>query len=457
MQVHYLYGLLGCLLTIGRCMAVEAQNAPPSISNLRVRLEASTQQLEITYDLADAEEKAIEVSLKISDDGGATYLVDASKATGDVGFPVTTGKAKKISWPYGSFKPGKGKVRLIANDRVTVNIQELVDQVDSVKLKENLTRLYGPRDHSPKALPHLNEVRNSIERHFQGSGLRAYRQDTSIAKAELLKNIFKALGGKGGKPPKQNPTYHIQNIIGALPGEYDSTTYLLTAHYDSAPGSPGADDNASGVAGIMEAARILSKYNFKHSIKFIGFDLEEEGFYGSFFYLLNGVRKYEKIKGCINFDMISYYSEAPNSQIIPDGFEIIFPEVSQRVIDDGKRGNFVVNTANTHSTGLGEHFTRTAGSYVPSLKVMPLVAHGNGEMSESLALSDHAPFWMMGVPALHIGDGGETRNLNLNTPKDVVDGNISYTFMSNIVKATLATLVSLAEIQHSTSATCDLN
>jgi hypothetical protein len=165
-------------------------------------------------------------------------------------------------------------------------------------------------------------------------------------------------------------------------------------------------------------------------------------------YLLDGIKPHETITGVINYDMISYYSEAPGSQLIPEGFDIIFPEVSQSVIIDGKRGNFVVNTANRESEALSKQFTATAAAYVPALKVMPLVAHGRGELTPNLASSDHAPFWYRKYPAIHLGDGGETRNVNLNSRKDKINANLNYTFMSNIVKATVATLAQMAEIQH---------
>lgn len=449
---NYLSAAAVLLANLCLCTTAAAQNEPPALENVSVRVDKANHKILVSYDLADREEDELEVTLKVSGDNGRTYLPDAGQASGDVGYPVKTGKAKTISWTYAGAEPPPGcRIKLIADDRYKISIADLIREVDSTNLRANLVFMTGVRNHQKEGLRHLNVVRDTIENAFRAHGLLAYRQDTVIGENQLKEAVGKMFKITVS-PSKKDNVFSMQNIIGELPGQHDANTYLLTAHYDAAENSPGADDNASGVAGMMEAARVLSKYHFRHAIKFIGFDLEEKGFYGSWLYLLDGIKPHETIAGVINYDMISYYSEAPDSQIIPEGFEIIFPEVCKSVIRDGKRGNFVVNTSNRASEGLGKHFTGSASAYVPALKVMPLVAHDNGGFTPALANSDHAPFWYRKYPAIHIGDGGETRNVNLNTRKDKLSGNFNYTFMSNIVKATVATLAELAQIQHCTVA-----
>lgn len=88
-----------------------------------------------------------------------------------------------------------------------------------------------------------------------------------------------------------------QNILGRKAGlKEENTTYLIDAHYDGVATAPAADDNGSGVAGILEAVRILSKYNFEHSLRFIGFDFEELGLVGSQRYVQNGIKPYDSIR-----------------------------------------------------------------------------------------------------------------------------------------------------------------
>jgi autotransporter-associated beta strand protein len=97
-------------------------------------------------------------------------------------------------------------------------------------------------------------------------------------------------------------TYY--NVVGVHLGSVrPNDVYMLGAHYDSV-GNPGADDNASGVAGVLEAARVLSQFNFEATVVFIAFDLEEHGLIGSTAYA--DVHKNDAIRGMVSLDMIAY-------------------------------------------------------------------------------------------------------------------------------------------------------
>jgi acetylornithine deacetylase/succinyl-diaminopimelate desuccinylase-like protein len=103
-----------------------------------------------------------------------------------------------------------------------------------------------------------------------------------------------------------------KNVIGTIPGKiYPREYVIVSAHLDTKSEkrlvyAPGADDNASGCAAVMELARILSKYSFEKSIKFIFFSREETGWEGSAAYLKSVDRNKEKIIAAINLDMIAY-------------------------------------------------------------------------------------------------------------------------------------------------------
>ncbi|MBD0256302.1 MAG: M28 family peptidase [Cytophagales bacterium] len=419
--------LLGVLLTLLSTPGT-AQNRPPAIENLSCQLVPASGKVVIRYDLADKEEKKAKITLKISDDAGKTFLVNTEAAAGDLGFPVAAGRSKKIVWPY----PGKRDslrnyvVKLVADDLQPVNIQSLVDQVDSTRLKKQLMAVYGNRNHKNQpGLAHLDAVKQEIRNRFGQSGLTVKRQQF------------------------YHREYQAENIIGRKAGHDDEQkTYILCAHYDTQRESPGADDNASGVAGMLEAMRILSRYNFKHSLVFIGMDLEEAGLVGSKYYLFNGgVAPHEDIEGVVNFDMIGYASNAVNSQIIPDGFEQIFPEACKFVADDGYRGNFVINAADRYSSPLSRAFNESIRKYRIGLRQITLTADATGEIIPNLANSDHASFWEVGYKAMHVGDGGETRNVHLDTKNDT-SRLINYAFMRKVTQATVGELAELAGIQH---------
>jgi hypothetical protein len=209
------------------------------------------------------------------------------------------------------------------------------------------------------------------------------------------------------------------------------------------PGSPGADDNASAVAGVLECARILSQYEFEHSLRFIGFDTEEYGLIGSNRYNLNGIKAYEEIEGVLNFEMIGYYSDSPNSQSLPFGFDMLFPQAAQEVADDDFRGNFITVVGNVASNPLIDAFESAAETYVPDLRVISVAVPGTGMIAPDLRRSDHASFWDNGIQALMLTDGADFRNQNYHTPNDVID-TLDLDFMTQVVQATLATAAELA-------------
>ena len=226
--------------------------------------------------------------------------------------------------------------------------------------------------------------------------------------------------------------------------------------YDTVDDSPGADDNATGIAGMLEAARVLSNYNFDHTIKFIGFDLEEEGFGGSAPYVSNSILTGENLKGVINLEMIGYYDDAPNSQIFPTLFQNAFPNAATILEADSFRGNFIINAGFTGLTALQDSFSNAAATYVPELKVVDLIATNFSDIpNQALIRSDHAPFWFSNRPAIMLTDGAEFRNPYYHTSNDVI-GNLNKEFMTNVVKASVATLATLAGVRNCSVAETDI-
>lgn len=219
---------------------------------------------------------------------------------------------------------------------------------------------------------------------------------------------------------------------------------MIDGHYDTVEDSPGADDNGSAIVGLLECLEILQDVQFKESINFIAFDFEELGLVGSKGYVNSGIRDYEEIDGVFNFEMIGYYSDEPNSQMLPFGFEILFPEVAQEVENEEFRGNFLTNVGNEASADLIERLEIAAENYVPNLRVLSLAVPENGGITPDLRRSDHASFWDGGYQALMLTDGANFRNQNYHTPNDTWE-TLNYTFMSQVVQATLGALVESAQ------------
>ena len=408
---------------------INAQNQAPLISNLTADVDYSNNTITLTYDLEDNENDAVEIILQASDNEGQTYAINTSAATGDLGFPINIGTGKQIIWQAPS-PVANYKIRLIADDLQPVDIQAIVDQVDSSFLWTDLSFMEGIR-HRIAGIDLLKDTRDLLDHRFTDYGLETYHHEVD-------------LNG-----------YLGQNIIGDLYGKTEKEkVIIIDGHYDSIDHSPGADDNATAVAGVLEAARILSNYGFEKTLRFIGFDLEEEGLVGSSGYVVNGIPAYETVEGVINLEMIGYYDNTPNSQTFPPAFANIFPDVQALLEADSFRGNFITNVSLAPMTAIGDAFHATANTYVPDLKVID-IKNPSGLLIPDLWRSDHAPFWGANLPALMITDGANFRNPNYHSLADTKE-TLDIDFFTNVVKAAVGTMAELAGIRNCTSATVDI-
>ncbi|HRG88206.1 MAG TPA: M28 family peptidase [Chitinophagales bacterium] len=407
-----------------------AQNSLPVLSNVSTVVGGGA--VTITYDLSDTENNPCDVQLLISADGGQTYLTKTGTISGDAGTGIVPGTGRQLVWNYDTISNIYDySLRLVADDKQVPDIQTIVDQVDSVRLRSNLEFIQGIR-HYQAAPSHLEDVKDTILVRFQNAGLQTYTQDFT------------------------NLNYLGQNIIGRKPGlGQEDSTYIVDAHFDSVNDAPGADDNGSGVSGVLEVLRVLAPYNFSKSIRFIGFDFEETGLDGSVKYVQSGIPAWEKIKGVLNFEMIGYYTEKNNSQQVPSGFNILFPTQYAQLVADTFKGNFIVNVGDQESGELTQAYQTLSQQYVPALKTSTFVLPGNGTIAMDFRRSDHAPFWDADVPAIMLTDGANFRNQNYHEPSDTI-GVLSFTFMSDVVKGTVATIASLAGLQHSTYRDIDI-
>jgi len=400
-----------------------AQNNVPIISNLSTVVDPVNQTVTFQYDLWDDENDDMHVYLSISDNSGETYLYESGSIRGDVGFPTLSGDAKQIQWSYNPSTVGSFKAKIVVDDRYEIDIAEIVARVDSQSIFNDVSALEGIR-HRNTGVDDLQFAKQYIENEFTSNGLQTSRDE------------FLWSG------------YNAENIIGKHPGQNEEEAVLIIdGHFDTVFNSPGADDNGSGVAGMLEAMRVLSLYDFNKTIKFIGFDLEEEGLFGAINYVDEARPDYEQIEGAINLDMIGYYNDEPNSQIFPLGFDILFPQLVEYVAADDNRGNFIFNFANENSSRLMSNFNASATQYVPDLRVGSTTIPGNSELAPDLRRSDHAPFWDAGIQALFITVGGEFRSPHYHLPSDTI-GTINFQFVEKVVKTTVATIADLAVPMH---------
>lgn len=235
-------------------------------------------------------------------------------------------------------------------------------------------------------------------------------------------------------------TTSIQGIYLNVIGELTGTTtpekvYIIGGHYDHISGdSPGGDDNASGTAGVLEAARILSQYKFESTIRFICFNAEEDGMRGSYDYLDNlTTTQKNNIKGMINLDMIL----RPGSDDNPD-----------TVID------LELETSSNAYLPWIQAYQKVIADYVPSLVVGDIfIGWSSG--------SDNDSFQDVGIPAFLVienswGDWYPQANPYYHSYEDATDrlansspNGITYDFpfAANIVRASVALIAQQAVLQ----------
>ena len=209
----------------------------------------------------------------------------------------------------------------------------------------------------------------------------------------------------------------VANIVAEIPGTRRADeVVILGAHYDTVSTTPGADDNASAVAVLIEAARLLRDAKPKRTVRFVGFACEEPphfhtGDMGSQAYARDCRLRNEKVIGMLCLEMVGYYSTKPGSQKLPPGIprwlHWAFP----------KRGDFLAAVGNMRSKRLAWSFRRGFKRAVR----FPLFSICLPESISEIRLSDNSSFWDQGYPALMLTDTSFLRNPNYHLESDTPD------------------------------------
>jgi Zn-dependent M28 family amino/carboxypeptidase len=222
-----------------------------------------------------------------------------------------------------------------------------------------------------------------------------------------------------------------------ISGEKRGTTspekvFILGAHYDTVPGSPGADDNSSAIAVLLEVARHIQKISLGSTMKLVAFSLEECGYAGSVHYAERAREGGEKILGMISLEMVGF--TGPRQDYPPYLDPKYYPNV----------GDFIGIIGNERSEALWEIVRRSFKTHIPQLPSEFLLVPGNGEGMEEVRLSDHSPFWDRGFPALLVTDTAFLRNPNYHLPSDTIE-TLDFEFMRKVAVGIYYSIVELAK------------
>jgi aminopeptidase YwaD len=278
--------------------------------------------------------------------------------------------------------------------------------VDPEQLRRTLQVIVGER--SPfSGRRHLTTAENFIEKELASYGLK------------VESDYFSYRGT------------NFRNIVGRSSAQRGASLVILGAHFDSVPGTPGADDNASGVAVLLEAARLLSRTRLRSEVFFCAFNLEELNMIGSSYFAKKLKSAGTKVDAMVSLEMVGYTDSRPGSQKYPIGLGAFYPD----------RGDFIGVIGNWNSSSLLRRFARQMRQ-VRGLPVETLSVPGNGGLIPAVRLSDHSPFWDAGYPAIMVTDTSFFRNPHYHGTTDTLE-TLNLDFMAKICEGVIRAVLAL--------------
>ncbi len=234
------------------------------------------------------------------------------------------------------------------------------------------------------------------------------------------------------------------NVVGQL-GNPGGAHVLVSAHYDSVANCPGADDNATGVAALLEVARVLSTAKLSGALTVACWDEEERGMVGSAAYAQRAKLAGTPITLALAFEMLGYRSTESGSQQLPSGFELLFPNEAAKVKANNNRGDFIAVIADESADAYADAFGQQAATLgLPTVIAKVPSTMKNSSALNSLRRSDHASFWDVDYPAIMLTDTAEYRNAHYHcTSGPDATSDLDHGFTAQIVGATIGTIATM--------------
>lgn len=338
-----------------------------------------------------------------------------------------------------------GRVHLLYRDDDEVILQASEEQLRSLPRLNavwiRITDSPKPMGYSGVAVPERDDFHPLIESFVNQVSQTQYTnyvqtlqdfitRNTYTANCDSAAHWIQAQFNSFGLTTQLDPFYISgytkYNVVGELTGGvHPDSIILITGHYDATAGfprdpepvAPGADDNASGTACVLECARILSQHSFEYTIRFVAFAGEEQGLYGSEDYVANLQQANARLVGCFNYDMIAY---SGNDPLPPD--LIIYSDFNPRSLD------------------MAEKIADAVYTFVPTA-VEPVLV-----INPTMGSSDHGPFWDVGWPAIcgiEERAWGPDFNPYYHTVNDLVV-NCDLVYATNCTRAAIAALADYA-------------
>ncbi|HYN68649.1 MAG TPA: M28 family peptidase [Candidatus Eisenbacteria bacterium] len=288
-----------------------------------------------------------------------------------------------------------------------------------------------------------------LQRSWAGDGWTVERQALHLTGVVAADDV--EAWRPGPLPRRRFEVLDGLNLVAELPGE-GRDAIAIVAHHDTVNGSPGADDNGSGVVALLELARLLAGRRFRHTVVLAAPDFEEIGLIGSAELVPWLMARYS-LRGVIVFDAIGYADPAPGTQAVPPGLDWIYPGQLRRLRSRGNAGDAVLGIYRGSSTWLMREWARCLAATLGRDRILllrdpldlPLVGRLAARLpaARNFSRSDHVPFWRAGIPAIFATDSGNFRNPNYHRPSDL-PATLDYETLAGIIAATAVAVERLA-------------
>lgn len=268
-------------------------------------------------------------------------------------------------------------------------------------------------------------LRGHVEMLAGGIGERNTMRYPALQRAAAyIAGSFGELGLPLREEPYSAEGKRVANIEAQLQGtSQPEEIVVIGAHYDSVFGSPGANDNASGVAALLELARLFKEASPARTLRFVAFANEEPPYFqtalmGSRVYATGAARRGERIVAMLSLETIGYYSDAAGSQNYPPPFSLFYPD----------SGNFIGFVSNLASRSLLQRCIATFRRTTP----FPSEGLAAPEIIPGIGWSDQWAFWREGYPALMVTDTAPYRYPYYHDPGDTPE-RLDYDGMARVV------------------------
>jgi len=262
------------------------------------------------------------------------------------------------------------------------------------------------------------------------------RPDELAEAADYIEGRFTAAGYTVSRQAYDVSGRSCCNLEVEIPGAAragEDEIVIIGAHYDTVYGTPGANDNTSGVAALLALARRFSGRKIDRTLRFVAFANEEPPFFqtdqmGSRVYACRCRQRGENVVAMLSLETIGYYDDAPGSQKYPPPFGLMYPS----------EGNFIAFVGNVSSRGLVrrvvEAFRRNE-QFPSEGAALPAFVPGVG-------LSDQWSFWQEGYPAVMVTDTAMFRYPHYHRPTDTVD-KVDFDRLARVVRGLDAAITAL--------------